>query len=135
MKKILSFIVLACICNVFFAQESNSINTFYVNVFINHNKDIRIESNLVETDDIGNEVKNIVYNHSFKVDEKVVYRIYTDKDVDLGYIMDTEQKMIEAYSYNVKRERYLLETEKTNIDGSNWFEKLDRFEIKPVGRG
>jgi hypothetical protein len=131
MKTNLLFIVLALISNSLLAQESNSSDFFYINVFINQNKDVRVESNLVTMNDIGNEVKNLIYNHPFKVDEKITYRVYADKDLDLGYIMDTEQKMLEAYSYNVKKERYLLETVKMNIDGPNWLEKLDGFEIKP----
>ena len=132
MKKFLLFTVLALISNIFFAQESNSSDSFYINIFINQNEDVRVESNLVTMNDIGNEVKNLIYNHPFKVDKKITYRIYADKDLDLGYIMDTEQKMLEAYSYNVKRERYLLETVKMNIDGPNWLEKLEGVEIKPI---
>ncbi|WP_417199130.1 hypothetical protein [Bizionia sp.] len=131
MRKSILFIVLALVSNVFFAQESNSSNSFYINIFINQNKDVRVESNLVTMNDIGDEVKNLIYNHRFKVDEKITYRIYADKDLDLSYIMDTEQKILEAYSYNVKRERYLLETVKMNINGPNWLEKLDGFDIKP----
>ncbi|GGG47404.1 hypothetical protein [Bizionia arctica] len=131
MKKIKLFIVVALISNIFFAQESDSNESYFINVFINQNKDVRIESNLVNINDIGNEVKNIIYNQPFKVDKKITYRIYADKDLDLGYIMDTEQKMLEGYSYNVKRERYLLETVKMNIDGPNWLQKLDEFDIKP----
>ncbi|WP_435136087.1 hypothetical protein [Formosa sp. A9] len=87
---------------------------------------------LITMDNIAEEVRTLIYNHPFSVDEHVTYRVYADKHLDLGYIMDTEQKLLKGYSYKVKRERYLLETVNTNIDGPNWLKALEGLDLNPV---
>lgn len=131
MNKCILTIVLVLTCNVFFAQQTTS-DPFYINVFINHEKDIRVESNLVKLAEIGKEVKDLIYDHPFKVDQPSIFRIYADKSLDLGFIMKTEQKMLEAYNYQVKRERYLLETLNMNLDGPDWLEKIRALDLKPI---
>lgn len=118
--------------NVFYAQQRSS-DAFYINVFINRDKEIRIESNLVSVSEIGNEVKNLVYQQPFKVGQAAVFRMYADQSIALGYIMKIEQKMLEAHSYQVRRERYLLETLNMNLDGPDWLEKIRGLDLKPVG--
>ncbi len=126
MKKIIVFAILAIISSKFTAQTTEQkTSTFYVNVFINDNKDIRVESNLVEFENVSEEVKKRIYDHPFKMDENIVYRIFADKNLMLGYIMDVEQKMFDGYNHNTRRERYLLETVEMELDGPNWFKKLE----------
>ncbi len=132
MKKYIPTILLVLTCNVFFSQQTTSGDPFYINVFINHEKEIRVEANLVKRTEIGKEVKDLIYNHPFKVDQPVIFRIYADKSLDLGYIIKTEQKMLEAYNYQVKRERYLLETLNMNLDGPDWLEKIRALDLKPI---
>ena len=64
-------------------------------------------------------------NLPFKVDRKIIFRIFGDKALDLGYISDVNSEMRKAIRENIKTERYLLETKKLNIDGQNWFQKID----------
>ncbi len=55
-----------------------------------------------------------------------MYRIFADKNLQLGYIMDVEEELF--YTYNddkTRRECYLLETVKLELDGAIWFEQLE----------
>ncbi len=133
MKKIIAFTILAIVASKITAQtDEQQESTFYVNVFINENKDIRVESELVEIKNMSKEVKKRIYEHPFNMDENVTYRIYADKNLRLGYIMDVEQKMLEGYSQNTRRERYLLETAKLEIDGPNWLKKLEGVKLDKI---
>lgn len=133
MKKLLAIVVFALTTWGITAQTSKEENsTFYINVFINKDKDIRIESDLVEFKNVSQKVKKRIYGHPFKLDENVTYRIFADENLMLGYIMDVENEMLEAYNLNIKRERYLLETVKTEIDGPNWFKKLEGMKLEKM---
>lgn len=48
----------------------------------------------------------------------------------MGYIIDVNAEMRKAIHENIKTERYLLETKKLNIDGQNWFQKIDLKALK-----
>ena len=135
MKKLLALVILTLISIKITAQSTENKNsTFYINVFINENKDIRIESELVEFENLSKEIKKRIYEHPFKVDETVTYRIFADKNLMLGYIMDVENEMFESYRINNKtrRERYLLETVKKDIDGPNWLKKLEGIKLDTI---
>ncbi len=126
MKKILTISILLFFTLKISAQNiAENKSTFYVNVFINENKDIRIESELIAFNEISKEDRNRIYEHPFKIDEGVTYRVFADKNLALGYIMDVEEKLYAGYSQNARRERYLLETVELEIDGPNWFKKLE----------
>jgi hypothetical protein len=130
MKKIIVLAILVLISTKFSAQtlEQNK-STFYINVFINENKDIRIESELVGIENVEGEVKKRINDRELKLDENVTYRIFADKNLMLDVIMNVEQKMFAAHNQNAKRERYLLETTEMEIDGSNWLKKIEGLEI------
>ena len=66
----------------------------------------------------------------FQVDQQLIFRIFGDKDLDTGYIIDVNAEMRKAIQENIKTERYLLETKKLNIDGQNWFQKIDLKALK-----
>ncbi len=133
MKKIITIVVLVLISTKFIAQtnEQNETN-FYINVFINESKDIRIESNLVKFENIDQKVKKIMYDRTFKLDENVTYRVFADKNLMLGYIMDVEQKMFDGYNQNARRERYLLDTVYLELDGPNWLKKLEGVKFDTI---
>lgn len=133
MKKIIIFALLAVISLELSAQtKEEKKSNFYVNVFINDDKDIRVESDLVDYENVGKEVKKRIYEHPAKLNETVVYRIFADKNLMLGYIMDVERRMFDAYNHNTKRERYLLETVEMEIDGPNWLKKLEGKKLEKM---
>ncbi|SOC81030.1 hypothetical protein SAMN06296241_2602 [Salinimicrobium sediminis] len=57
--------------------------------------------------------------------EKFITRIFADENLDLGYIMDVNQEMLNGYGHEVQTLRYLLNTSEMKIDGQNWFESID----------
>lgn len=133
MKKIIAFAILAIVSSNLFAQKSIKENsTFYVNVFINDKKDIRIESELVEFENVSEVVRKRIYNHPMKLDETIVYRIFADEHLMLGYIMDVEQEMFKGYNNKTSRERHILETVAMEIDGPNWLKKLEGVKFDKV---
>ena len=133
MKKLATLVILALISlNITAQSTEDKKSTFYVNVFINESKDIRIESELVEFDNLSKEVKKRIYEHPFNLNENVTYRIFADKNLMLGYIMDVEQKMFDGYNYNTRKERYLLETVEMEIDGPNWLKKLEGIKLDTI---
>ncbi|MCC4228810.1 ExbD/TolR family protein [Zunongwangia profunda] len=113
------------------AQSSIEINNvFYLNVFINANKTIYVEEEKTSFQDVQNQVTKMLRKQPFKVDQQIIFRIFGDKDLDMGYIIDVNAEMRKAIQENIKTERYLLETKKLNIDGQNWFQKIDLKALK-----
>ena len=108
--------------------ENNKV--FYLNVFINANKTIYVEEEKTLFQNVQNQVTEILRKQPFKVDQQIIFRIFGDKDLDMGYIIDVNAEMRKAIRENIKTERYLLETKKLNIDGQNWFQKIDLKALK-----
>ena len=130
-KKAIFLILLFPGFNTVLAQESDiNKSQFSVNLFISANKIIYIETNKIKFQDIENKVSDILRNQPFKLDQTTVYRIFADENLDLGFIMDVNQKMLSAFSENVRTERFLLNTVKLNIDGQNWFDSIDPKDLK-----
>lgn len=113
-------------------SQNNAINksTFYINVFINSSKQVYVESNKTEFSNIKVEIKKIIRNHPFKIDETIVFRIFADENLKLGYISDVNREMDEAFDIPLSTRRYLLNTVQLNIDGKNWFESKNIQELK-----
>ena len=105
-------------------------NIFYLNVFINANKTIYVEEEKTSFQDVQNQVTKMLRKQPFKVDQQIIFRIFGDNDLDMGYIIDVNAEMRKAIHENIKTERYLLETKKLNIDGQNWFQKIDLKALK-----
>lgn len=130
-KKAIFLILLFSGFNTVLAQESDiNESQFSVNLFISANKTIYIETDKIKFQDIENKVSDILRNQPFKLDQTTVYRIFADENLDLGFIMDVNQKMLSAFSENVRTERFLLNTVKLNIDGQNWFDSIDPKDLK-----
>lgn len=112
-------------------SQNNAINksTFYINVFINSSKQVYVESNKTEFSNIKVEIKKIIRNHSFKIDETIVFRIFADENLKLGYISDVNREMDEAFDIPSPTRRYLLNTVQLDIDGKNWFESKNIQEL------
>ena len=105
-------------------------NIFYLNVFINANKTIYVEEEKTSFQDVQNQVTKMLRKQPFKLDQQIIFRIFGDNDLDMGYIIDVNAEMRKAIHENIKTERYLLETKKLNIDGQNWFQKIDLKALK-----
>jgi len=133
LKKISLILFVISIGNYGSAQDSENINDlFYVNVFISADKSVYIESDKTEFQNIENKVSDIIRKKPFKLDQKVVYRIFADEKLKMGYLIDVDQKLLSAYNQNVSRERFLLNTVELNIDGENWFNSIDLKKLEKV---
>lgn len=100
-------------------EQQSSI--FYVNAFINHNKIIFIEGNEIAIGGVDNQVSKLISSQPFKLDQRVIFRIFADENLDLGYIHDVNQKMLAGYNNEVSTQYFLLDTSKIRIDGKSWF--------------
>ena len=125
---ILCFLGFSMTINAQSSIENN--NVFYLNVFINANKTIYVEEEKTSFQNVQKQVSEILRKQPFKIDQQIVFRIFGDKDLDMGYIIDVNSEMRKAIRENIKTERYLLETKKLNIDGQNWFQKIDLKALK-----
>ena len=125
---ILCFLGFSMTINAQSSIENN--NVFYLNVFINANKTIYVEEEKTSFQNVQKQVSAILRNQPFKIDQQIVFRIFGDKDLDMGYIIDVNSEMRKAIRENIKTKRYLLETKKLNIDGQNWFQKIDLKALK-----
>ena len=130
-KKFLLLSLTILIGSQIFAQKTSNENSeFYINVLINANKEVFVESEKTDFGNITNEIKEIISKHPFKVDEKLIYRIFGDENLKLGYIMDVNKQMNNAYYENIQTQKYLLNTLEFNVDGKNWFESKKIKELK-----
>jgi hypothetical protein len=129
-KKILLLLTLIASCQIFAQDDKSLKSTFYINVFINADKEVYVESKKTDYSKVTNETKEILHNHPFKIDETIIYRIFADESLDLGYIMDVNRQMINASGEKFKTQRYLLNAVQLNIDGENWFESKKIKELK-----
>lgn len=133
MKKFLLIILsIVLYSNVFSQTKQPEETIFYINVFINSTKEVRVERDLVKIENISRVVKKTVYEHPFKLDERIVYRIFADKNLLLDYIMDVEDKMFRGYNNNTQRVRYLLETVEMELDGPNWLIKFEGINFENI---
>jgi len=117
-------------CQIIAQNNSKENSKFYINIFINVDKDVFVESEKTEFTKITSEIKGIINNHPFKVDEQIIYRIFADENLKLGYIIDVNNEMNKGFNENIQTQRYLLNTVELNIDGNNWFEAEKIKELK-----
>jgi len=122
--------ILICLFTFFGSQmihqaSAQETQPFYVNIFINAEETYYVETERTEFENIEQKVSEIVRKKPFRIDQQIVYRIFADKNLPMAKLIDLDQKLQNAYSDNIRRERYLLDTVEMNIDGKNWFESID----------
>jgi biopolymer transport protein ExbD len=127
--------ILICLFTFFGSQMIPQASTqetqpFYVNIFINAEETYYVETERTEIENIEQKVSEIVRKKPFRIDQQIVHRIFADKNLPMAKLIDLDQKLQNAYSDNIRRERYLLNTVEMNIDGKNWFESIDMNSLK-----
>lgn len=132
LKNIIFLFLIIFSVNKTLGQETNTQEPFYVNLFISANKTIFVETEKTNFKEVETTVADIIRNIPFKLDQRIVYRIFADENLKLGYIMDVNQEMLAGYGDNVKTLRYLLNTVELNIDGQNWFKSIDIQKLKKL---
>jgi biopolymer transport protein ExbD len=131
-KKIIFLFFILLSANNTVGQETTSQEPFYINLFISADKNIYVETDKTDFKEVESRVANILRNTPFKLDQRIVYRIFADENLKLGYIMDVNQEMLSGYGDDVQTLRYLLNTRELNIDGQNWFKSIDMKKLKKM---
>ena len=130
-KKVSFFLLLFFSINAVSAQKSDTgTDPFYVNIFISADKTIYVETEKSGFDEVEDKVSELIRNKPFKLDQKIIYRIFADENLDLGYIIDVNREMLSAYKENVFTRRFLLNTMELNIDGQDWFDSVEIDKIE-----
>tara|TARA_R100000935_G_C2791418_1_gene146181 strand:+ start:335 stop:739 length:405 start_codon:yes stop_codon:yes gene_type:complete len=131
-KKLFFLPVFFAIYFISIASSYSQSNETYINLFISKDKTIYLETEKIGFDEVESKVSEIIRKMPFKLDRTIVYRIFGDENLKLGYIMDVNNKMLAAYDDNVRTNRYLLNTVQLNIDGQNWFQSIEMKNLKKV---
>jgi len=106
---------------------------FEVNVFVNADKIIYLEEQQVNLGELSTEVKELVYNQPALKYDSVIFNIYGDKNLQHGFIMDVNRKMLAGYqSGKVTTRKYLLEFEDHQIDSENWRQEIKSLDLKAI---
>lgn len=125
-KNLIFFVfVFLLVTNVTGQERIHPDEPFYINVFISPDKTIYVERNKTSFQEVGAKIAEIIRSKPFVIDQKIVYRIFADENLKLGYVMDVNREMITGYSGKVQTLKYLLNTALLNIDGQNWFKSID----------
>ncbi|WP_300442024.1 biopolymer transporter ExbD [Christiangramia sp.] len=132
LKKLTFFFLIIFIGNSVVAQDSDPINSTYVNLFISADKTIFVETEKTDFENVEQKVSKMLRNKPFKVDQPVTYRIFADEKLKMGFLIDINQELLSAHKENVRFEKYLLNTTKLDIDGANWFDSIDLKKLKKV---
>ena len=111
------------------AQEKAPV--YYLDVLVDADHKIYIQEKNVSFDEVTKEVRSIVYNISASKYQGVVYRVYADESLKMGNIMDLGTELIRGYD-PIRVERYLLNLEEKEIDGSNYIEKLKKLDLRAI---
>src|SRR5690606_36995173 len=113
------------------AQKQEIQPVYYINVLVDADHNIYIQEKKISFDEVAKKVRGIVYNISASKYQGVVYRIYADESLKMGNIIDLGAELIRGYD-PIKVERYLLNLERNNIDGSNYIKKVERLDLKAI---
>lgn len=133
-KLFLAFITILIADQISAQEPTADSDAFYVNVFVSKDKTIYVETEKTSFQDIEEKVSQIIRNKPFRLDQTIIYRIFADENLQIGYISDINAEMLSAYSEKVNNQRFLLNTVKLNIDGQDWFQEIDMKNIKSIDR-
>lgn len=129
LKNIFVVLILFGVFTPVLAQEKAAV--YYIDVLVDADHNIYVQENNVSFDEVTKEVRSIVYNIPVSKYEGVVYRIYADESLKMGNIIDLGTELIRGFD-PIKVERYLLNLEKNEVDGSNYIEKLKKLDLKAI---
>ncbi|WP_029038764.1 ExbD/TolR family protein [Salinimicrobium xinjiangense] len=103
----------------------------YINVFISADKTIFLETEKITFEEVAEKLRKRVRSLPFNPDQMIIYRIYADENLKLGYIMDVSQQMSAGYR-PYQTQKFLLNTTKLNLDGQNWLKAVDMKDLKAL---
>ncbi|WP_424494194.1 hypothetical protein [Salinimicrobium sp. GXAS 041] len=101
-----------------------------MNDFISAYQSIFVETDKTKFEDVDTKVASIIRNIAFMPNQEVVFRIFADENLKLGYIWDVHGEMRSGCNDNVQTLKYLLKTRELNIDGQDWFKSINMQKLK-----
>lgn len=113
------------------AQETEHI--FTVDVFIDSDAQVYLENKSIDSDNIEQEMSDHAFEKNAFYDDNVLYRIYADRNLHLGLIMNVNNQLIKAFHpTNTRTERYLLNAQELDVNASNWQKSVQKLNLKAV---
>ncbi|SDR80037.1 hypothetical protein [Christiangramia echinicola] len=129
-KHIIPFLVFFVINSI---NAQNSEEIFTVDVYINSDMQIYLEDKLIENDNIEKEMSDHAFKNNAFYDDQVLYRIYADRKLNLGVIMNVNNQLIKAFHPSTtKTERYLLDTQELDVNESTWQNNIQKLNLKAI---
>lgn len=126
-------LILVSVLTFHTTKAQNADKVFTVDVFINSKAQIYLEDKAIESDNIEQEMSDYAFKNNAFYDDNVLYRIYADRNLHLGLIMNVNNQLIKAFHpSNTRTERYLLETNELDVSPSNWQNSVRKLNLKAV---
>ena len=114
-------------------NKSTSPQPLIINVLIDANKNIYVEENLTQKDEIIRSIQKIIRRTPANKYEGVTYRIFADGSLQHGTIMDVNQLLLDAYQpIKTRINKYLLDTKANKLDSPDWLKQLNKLDLKAI---
>lgn len=108
-------------------------NIFTVDIFIDSDAQVYLENKSIDSGNIEQEMSDYVFEKNAYYDDNVLYRIYADRNLQLGLIMNINNQLIKAFHpSNTRTERYLLNAKELDVNASNWQNSVQKLNLKAV---
>lgn len=126
-----SFVFLFLFSAISDARAQQEKPPLFIHVLVDADKQIYVQNRKVKFEEIAGTVKKIVYSQPASKYEGVVYRIFGDESLRLGFIMDVGNELREGFLLG-RVQRFLLKLEEKEIDGNNYIKKLEKLDLKAI---
>ncbi len=124
---LLSFLI----SNSSLQQESQEI--FTVDVYINADRQVYLEDKLIKANEVKKEINDYASRKKAFLEDSVLYRIYADRNLDMGFIMNINNQLIKAFHpANTRTKRFLLYSEELDVNSSNWQDQIQKLDLKAL---
>lgn len=112
-------------------QESEEI--FTVDVYINADRQVYLEDKLIKANEVEKEMSDYASRKKAFLEDSVLYRIYADRNLDMGFIMDINNQLISAFHpANTRTKRFLLYSEELDVNSTNWQHQIQKLDLKAI---
>lgn len=131
MFKILTLLIALTSSAIAISQHSNS--TYYIDVLIDADRNIYFHETVVPLEDVSKITKSKVNKLKFVKGKRITYRIFAEAKLELGDIIEVQNRMYQGFSQpNLATRRFLLQTSEIPLDKSNWINQLNKLNLKAI---
>lgn len=130
----LFFLLLSFLCiTESVAQSSNHLEpVLYIDVLVDTEERIFVQNHDLRQDKISKWVEVYISSQPALKYDRVVYRIYAGHDILLGRINEIASELLKGYNNQIQMEKYLINRNELDIDGSNYIQKLNKLNLKAL---